>query len=70
MTGPGFFMRFFYSDLRVSEEKWEVRTTWDEVTKTPGADRKGEEFTSTSTSTKLAARKQNMHLVSRTVRQT
>ena len=32
--------------------KMEVKTTWDEVTKTPGADRKGEEFTSTSTSTK------------------
>ena len=32
--------------------KMEVRTTWDEVTKTPGADRKGEGFTSISTSTK------------------
>ena len=32
--------------------KMEVRTTWDEVTKKPGADRKGEEFKSTSTSTK------------------
>ncbi len=63
MTGPGFFMRFFYSGLRVSEEKWEVRTTWDEVTKTPGADRKGEEFTSTSTSTKLVARRTNVQRV-------
>lgn len=59
MTGPGFFMRFFYSGLRslesglrVSEESQEVRTTWDEVTKTPEAGRKGEGFMLTSTSTK------------------
>ena len=32
--------------------KMEVKTTWDEVTKTPRADRKGEGFTLTSTSTR------------------
>ena len=48
--------RFFHALFLFSShglgENMEVNTTWDEVTKTPVADRKGEGFTSTSTSTK------------------
>ena len=70
-TGAVYEFRFFHALFLFSPPAlgaWspglggikEVNTKWDEVTKTPGADREGEEFTSTSTSTKLAARRTNV----------
>ena len=55
-TGAVYEFRFFHALFLFSShglgENMEVITTWDEVTKTLVADRKGERFMPTSTSTK------------------